>query len=77
MRNKQKLLITLLFAHCSLLFGCYTLKQGTTMLGYLSRAVPLDSLLESEADASEAEKNRLFVEQDSGYTPLRERRTRP
>ncbi|MDR0718299.1 MAG: aminopeptidase [Treponema sp.] len=24
--------------------GCYTLKQGTTMLGYLSRAVPLENL---------------------------------
>jgi predicted aminopeptidase len=33
------------------------------MLGYLSRAVPLESLLESEADDSEAEKNRRFVEQ--------------
>jgi len=39
------------------------------MLGYLSRAVPLESLIESEtgagaegADASEAEKNRRFVE---------------
>jgi len=53
----------LLIVHCSLLIGCYTIKQGTTMLGYLSRAVPLESLLESEADASEAEKNRRFVEQ--------------
>jgi len=35
------------------------------MLGYLSRAVPLESLLKSEnsgADGSEAEKNRRFVE---------------
>jgi len=56
----------LLITHCSLFIGCYTLKQGTTMLGYLSRAVPLESLLESEnggADGSEAEKNRRFVEQ--------------
>jgi predicted aminopeptidase len=28
-------------AFCS---GCYTLKQGTTMLGYLGRAVPLEKL---------------------------------
>jgi predicted aminopeptidase len=35
------------------------------MLGYLSRAVPLESLLEGEADSAqdpEAEKNRRFVE---------------
>jgi len=55
----------LLIATCSLLSGCYTLKQGTTMLGYLSRAVPLESLLENKtgnAEDSEAEKNRRFVE---------------
>jgi predicted aminopeptidase len=54
-----------LFVICYLLSGCYTLKQGTTMLGYLSRAVPLESLLENKnggADDSEAEKNRRFVE---------------
>ena len=65
MRNKQKLLITLLTAHCLLLISCYTVKQGTAMLGYLNRAVPLESLLESgtgSADESEAEKNRRFVE---------------
>jgi len=32
------LVLTALFS------GCYTLKQGTTMLGYLSRAVPLEEL---------------------------------
>jgi predicted aminopeptidase len=70
MRNKEKLLIALLSVICYLLTGCYTLKQGTTMLGYLSRAVPLESLLEGEtggsgasgAEDSEAEKNRRFVE---------------
>jgi len=53
-----------------LLTGCYTLKQGTTMLGYLNRAVPLESLLEvgsgdgvTDGDGGEAEKNRRFVEQ--------------
>jgi predicted aminopeptidase len=34
----------LLLAACSLFSGCYTLKQGTTMLGYLGRAVPLEDL---------------------------------
>ena len=70
MRNKQITknptpLYYLLFIICYLLTGCYTLKQGTTMLGYLSRAVPLESLLESEtgvAEDSEAEKNSRFVE---------------
>ena len=38
--------------------GCYTLKQGTTMLGYLGRAIPLEELA-SEDGASE--ENRLFV----------------
>jgi len=45
--------------------GCYTLKQGTTMLGYLNRAMPLEDLAEgdgdSEAEQSSAE-NRRFVE---------------
>jgi predicted aminopeptidase len=50
----------LLPATCYLLSGCYTLKQGTALLGYLGRAVPLEALLESEA--SEAEKNRHFVD---------------
>jgi predicted aminopeptidase len=35
------ILSLLTFALCS---GCYTLTQGVTMLGYLNRAVPLDSL---------------------------------
>ncbi|MDR0584514.1 MAG: aminopeptidase [Treponema sp.] len=59
----------LLLAACVLFSGCYTLKQGTAMLGYLNRAVPLESLLETEAAATDgdgkisgAEKNRRFVE---------------
>jgi predicted aminopeptidase len=34
----------LLLIACGLFSGCYTLNQGTTMLGYLGRAVPLESL---------------------------------
>jgi predicted aminopeptidase len=41
--------------------GCYTLKQGFTMLGYLHKAVPLESLLEVAAPEERA-KNRRFVE---------------
>jgi predicted aminopeptidase len=39
--------------------GCYVLRQGTTMLGYLRGAVPLEEIAEREG-ASESE--RLFVE---------------
>jgi predicted aminopeptidase len=42
----------------ALFSGCYTLKQGVTLLGYLGRAVPLESLL--TADPSDAD--RRFVE---------------
>jgi predicted aminopeptidase len=54
-------------AACAVFSGCYAVRQGATMLGYLNSAVPLESLLESEtgggsAENSEAEKNRLFVE---------------
>ena len=57
---------SLLLAACALFSGCYTLKQGTTMLGYLNRAVPLETLLDAggaEGEAvSEVEKNCRFVE---------------
>jgi len=49
-------------AFCS---GCYTLKQGTTMLGYLGRAVPLEELgNENGNNASDGFTldNRLFVQ---------------
>jgi predicted aminopeptidase len=39
----------------ALFSGCYTLKQGAVMFSYLGRAVPLESLKDSEED-------RLFVE---------------
>ena len=47
--------------------GCYALRQGTIMLGYLNSAVPLESLLEpgntgGNIEMSEMEKNRSFVE---------------
>jgi len=39
--------------------GCYTLKQGTAMLGYLGRAVPLEEL--NDGDGA-SEDDRLFVQ---------------
>jgi predicted aminopeptidase len=38
--------------------GCYTLKQGTTMLSYLNRAIPLEELGNAVSDS---EDDRLFV----------------
>jgi len=51
----------------ALFSGCYAVRQGTIMLGYLNRAVPLESLPESQAkdgaaDASEVENTRRFVD---------------
>jgi predicted aminopeptidase len=37
-----------LLAACVLFSGCYTLKQGFTMLGYLNRAVPLEKSNDEE-----------------------------
>jgi predicted aminopeptidase len=63
------LMAVLILLGVLLLFsGCYTLKQGAFMLGYLHRAVPLDSLLgdsaaaSSDPDPQSGEKNRQFVE---------------
>jgi predicted aminopeptidase len=52
----------LLLGASTIFSGCYTLKQGTALLGYLGRAVPLESLLESDVADSAAEENRRFVE---------------
>ena len=40
--------------------GCYTVKQGTTMLGYLNRAVPLEEIAKSETASDD---DRRFVQQ--------------
>ncbi|GHU41020.1 aminopeptidase [Spirochaetia bacterium] len=52
-----------------MLSGCYTLTQGGILLGYLGRAVPLESINDnsstdggSSGDAQDAEKKKLFVE---------------
>jgi predicted aminopeptidase len=46
----------------ALFSGCYTLRQGTIMLGYLNRAVPLESLA-AETAAGEGESPAAFVAQ--------------
>jgi predicted aminopeptidase len=50
--------VVVLLGCCALFSGCYTLKQGSALLGYLSRAVPLESLLE---DASPGDADAEFV----------------
>jgi predicted aminopeptidase len=45
----------------TLFSGCYTLKQGIIMLGYLHKAVPLESLLRGNS-APEEPEDRRFVE---------------
>jgi predicted aminopeptidase len=55
--------VLILLGGAILFSGCYTLKQGVTMLGYLNRAVPLESLLTGAPGDPGAEKNRLFAEQ--------------
>ena len=50
--------------------GCYTLKQGTTMLGYLNRAIPLEEMSEKTEDDSlfvkRVEDIRRFAMEDLG-----------
>jgi len=38
-----------LLAVCTMCSGCYTLKQGVTMLGYLNQSVPLEKIAAEEA----------------------------
>ena len=57
--NLPVVLAAFFLAGLGLLFsGCYTLTQGTTMLGYLGRAVPLETLAAGE---EAAEEDQLFV----------------
>ena len=56
-----------LIAASVLFSGCYTLKQGTVMLGYLGRAVPLEKLADQSTAAEDggtggAAKTLRFIE---------------
>jgi predicted aminopeptidase len=58
------LALVLILGGVALFSGCYTLKQGVTMLGYLGRGVPLETLEDDgDGDTGEAERNRSFAEQ--------------
>jgi predicted aminopeptidase len=63
---------------CSFLFSaCYTLKQGTIMIGYLSRAVPLEKLVkksdteEMRDFVSRVESIRAFAQNELGLKPTK------
>jgi predicted aminopeptidase len=53
--------LALLILGIVLFSGCYTLKQGTTMLGYLGKAVPLEKLAVSAEKTADAD-TLAFVE---------------
>ncbi|MDR2101725.1 MAG: aminopeptidase [Treponema sp.] len=55
--------VIILLGVSALFSGCYTLKQGAAMLGYLSRAVPLKNLEDAPgADPAVQGENRRFAE---------------
>jgi predicted aminopeptidase len=53
----------LLLAACALLSGCYTLKQGSAMLGYLNSAVPLEDAGDEEFAARVEDIRRFAIEE--------------
>ena len=57
------LAVGLIFSGSVFFSGCYTIKQGTTFLSYLSRAVPLEELAAMDAPADVAAENLRFVSQ--------------
>jgi predicted aminopeptidase len=57
------LALGLVLGGMALFSGCYTLKQGVTMLGYLGRGVPLETLENDDTGGpEEAARNRAFAE---------------
>ena len=58
--------VIILLTSGALFSGCYAVRQGTIMLGYLNQAIPIESLTETQANdgenTSEAGKNRRFVD---------------
>jgi len=52
---------------CGSLSGCYTVKQGFTMIGYLNRAIPLERV-EDEVFVRRVNDIRLFAMQELGLS---------
>jgi len=57
----------LLLSACLLLPGCYTVKQGVTMIGYLSKAVPLEQV-DDEEFVRLVKDIRVFAMEELGLT---------
>jgi len=47
---------------CVLMSGCYTLKQGAAMIGYLNRAIPLEKLDDAEFTALVSDIRKFALE---------------
>jgi predicted aminopeptidase len=63
----------LLLVFCGLFSGCYTIKQGVTMLGYLNRAIPLEQSDDQEfirlvTDIRSFAMNELGLAESLNYT---------
>jgi len=62
----------LILAVCALFSGCYTVKQGAALLGYLNRAVPLEQADEQfarlAADIRQFAAEELGLEMSKNYT---------
>jgi predicted aminopeptidase len=57
--------ILFIFTGCILFSGCYTIKQGVTLLGYLNRAVPLEKT-DNEEFIKQVNDIRKFAMEDLG-----------
>jgi len=62
-----------ILAVCGLLSGCYTVKQGVTLLGYLNRAVPLERMGDEQfihlvTDIRKFAAEELGLEMSKNYT---------
>jgi len=74
MKNLRIIFMTASLLSLSALFsGCYTLKQGFTMIGYLNRAVPLEQIDDKEfvrlvADIRVFAMNELGLANSKNYT---------
>jgi predicted aminopeptidase len=65
--------LALLLGACALFSGCYTLTQGTTLLGYLGRAVPLEDapgaeFVERVTDIRRFAMEELGLKESANYT---------
>lgn len=65
------LVIAVLFGVCTIFSGCYILRQGVTMIGYLCQAVPLENAADEDF-VRLVEEIRLFARDYLGLSVNRE-----